>query len=208
MAAFWEGVVAGYGIAIPIGAIAVLIFETTLRKGFLTGFMAGAGAATADTIFALIASFAGVAVASALMPFAAVIRLTSVLVLFSIGLYGLWRTFKRRSRATRQHLRDNSRGKRATFWQFLGLTLLNPLTVVYFAALIMSREANSTLTTVEQLAFVAGAGLASLSWQTLLVCVGHFASQLLSERLQMIVSITGYLVVVGLGMRVLLSRPA
>ena len=32
--AFVAGVVAGYGIAIPVGAIAVLIVETGLRRGF------------------------------------------------------------------------------------------------------------------------------------------------------------------------------
>lgn len=31
MAAFWEGVLAGYGIAIPVGVIAILIVETGLR---------------------------------------------------------------------------------------------------------------------------------------------------------------------------------
>ena len=39
MTAFGEGVVAGYGIAIPVGAIAILIIELGLRRGFRAGFM-------------------------------------------------------------------------------------------------------------------------------------------------------------------------
>ena len=42
---FWEGVLAGYGIAIPVGAIAVLIIEVSIRRGLASGMQAGAGAA-------------------------------------------------------------------------------------------------------------------------------------------------------------------
>lgn len=50
-----EGVLAGYGIAIPVGAIAVLILDVSLRRGFRVGFMAGAGAAFADFLYAALA---------------------------------------------------------------------------------------------------------------------------------------------------------
>jgi threonine/homoserine/homoserine lactone efflux protein len=70
MTAFWEGVLAGYGIAIPVGAIAILIVDMGLRRGFLSGFMAGAGAATADFIYALLAVIAGATLAMALAPYA------------------------------------------------------------------------------------------------------------------------------------------
>ena len=50
---------AGYGIAIPVGAIAILIVDMGLRRGFGLGFMAGAGAAAADFIYASLAAVAG-----------------------------------------------------------------------------------------------------------------------------------------------------
>ena len=59
MTPFWEGVLAGYGIAIPVGAIAILIVDMGLRRGFPSAFMAGAGAATADFIYVLLAVIAG-----------------------------------------------------------------------------------------------------------------------------------------------------
>ena len=73
MNAFWEGLIAGYGIAIPVGAIAVLIVDLALRRGFRLGFAAGAGAASADLLYAGAAVIAGAAFASALRPFAALI---------------------------------------------------------------------------------------------------------------------------------------
>jgi threonine/homoserine/homoserine lactone efflux protein len=47
---FWDGVLAGYGIAIPVGAIAVLIIEVSIRRGLTSGLQAGAGAASADLL--------------------------------------------------------------------------------------------------------------------------------------------------------------
>lgn len=44
MATFLLGVVAGLGIAIPVGAIAVLIVQVEIRCGFWCGTSAGAGA--------------------------------------------------------------------------------------------------------------------------------------------------------------------
>jgi hypothetical protein len=37
---FIQGVPAGYGIAIPVGGIAVLIVDAALRRGFQRGFFA------------------------------------------------------------------------------------------------------------------------------------------------------------------------
>ena len=41
MTAFIDGLIAGYGIAIPVGAIAILIIESALRHGIAVGFSAG-----------------------------------------------------------------------------------------------------------------------------------------------------------------------
>ena len=53
-------------------------------------------------------------------------------------------------------------------------------------------------------AFVAGAGVASLSWQTLLAGVGSLGHRRLSPRIQMLSSVIGNLVVIGFGARILL----
>jgi threonine/homoserine/homoserine lactone efflux protein len=62
--AFLAGVAAGLGIAVPVGAIAILIVETGLRRGFRLGAAAGAGAATVDGIYALVAAVFGSALAA------------------------------------------------------------------------------------------------------------------------------------------------
>ena len=62
----------------------------------------------------------------------------------------------------------------------------------------------TTVTTGERAAFVAGAGVASLSWQTLLAGVGSLGHRRLSPRIQMLSSVIGNLVVIGFGARILL----
>lgn len=201
--AFWRGVLAGYGIAIPVGAIAILIVEGALRRGFGWGFAAGAGAATADLVYAGLAAVAGQALSLLLAPYAAALRVTSAVVLLLIGGYGLWRL-----RQTPEPARTpgtNGSNRLRTYGQFLGLTLMNPLTIAYFASLILGMQAGTLDTPGSRLAFVAGAGLASLSWQTLLAAIGALGHRHLSPRFQLAASLLGNLLIVAFGVGIVWS---
>jgi arginine exporter protein ArgO len=194
-------VLAGYGIAIPVGAIAVLILETGMRRGFRPAFAAGTGAAAADLTYAALAALAGPPIAAALSSFTLALRLGSAALLLAIGVRGLWAA--RRTAANPDAGGDPARGLLRTFWQFLGLTLLNPLTVAYFAALVLGRGPENSLSPAGRLAFVAGAWLASWSWQTLLAASGALAQRILSRRARQLTSVAGSLVVIGFGLRIL-----
>jgi arginine exporter protein ArgO len=194
-------VLAGYGIAIPVGAIAVLILETGMRRGFRPAFAAGTGAAAADLTYAALAALAGPPIAAALSSFTRGLQLGSAALLLAIGVRGLWAA--RRTAANPEAGRTPARGVLRTFWQFLGLTLLNPLTVAYFAALVLGRGPENSLSPAGRLAFVAGAWLASWSWQTLLAASGALAQRILSRRARQLTSVAGSLVVIGFGLRIL-----
>ena len=204
MSAFFAGVIAGYGIAIPVGAIAILIVETGLRRGFRAGFAAGAGAATADVFYALLAALAGQSLAQSLAPYASGLRLVSAGVLIGLGGWGLWKALHaRRGEPVPKGDTKTDKSVLQTYLQFSGLTLLNPLTVAYFAALILG--GNGVLVTWgDRAAFVAGAALASLSWQSLLAGIGAAAHSRLSPRVQVWVSVLGNLIVIALGVRMLI----
>ncbi len=204
MDAFWEGMLAGYGIAIPVGAIALLIVDVGLRQGFILGFMAGAGAATADFIYATLAALAGEAIAIALAPFDFGLRIASAVVLLALGGFGLWNSLRANSQDAAETNQLIVRGRINTFSRFLGLTLLNPLTVAYFSALILGRGTDSIINFGDKLYFIMGAGLASLSWQSLLAGIGAWAKKLLSQKFQIITSIIGNMVVILLGFRILI----
>jgi threonine/homoserine/homoserine lactone efflux protein len=175
-----------------------------LRKGFRFGFMAGAGAATADLLYAGLAVIAGAALTAALAPFATGLRFASALLLLALGGYGLWRARQTAVRPDPETATANGQGHLRTYGQFLALTLLNPLTVAYFGALILGRNAGSSFGPADRIAFILGAALASLSWQTFLAGSGAAGRRYLSPRFRIYTSVVGNLVVIALGIRILL----
>jgi threonine/homoserine/homoserine lactone efflux protein len=188
------GVLAGWAIAIPVGAIAVLIVETGIRRGFRVGAAAGAGAASADGLYATLAVVGGTALAAVLEPLERPLRIVAIVALLGIGLRGL------------VLVTTGARGVPAgaglparavpTYLRFLGLTLLNPQTVVYFAALILALP-DVGRGPGERATFVAGAFLASLSWQTVLAAVGAVAHHRLPPQFQVGMSLLGNLAICG-----------
>ncbi len=203
MKPFITGLVAGYGIAIPVGAIAILIINISLRAGFRPGLMAAAGAASADFIYALLATLAGNQIATSLAPFTIALRAVSGLVLILIGGYGLLRA--RANSTLTDRTTETFAGGLRTYLQFLGLTLLNPLTVAYFGALIIGSTLNGLDTALGRILFVMGAGIASFSWQSFLVVAGSFGHRRLTPRMQGLTHLIGNTIVIGFGIRILVQ---
>ncbi len=202
--AFLAGAAAGYGIAIPVGAIAILIVETGLRRGFRLAAAAGAGAASADGTYAAVAAAFGAALASLLAPFETPLRVLAVVVLVVIGgrgLLGLRATIPATPAGGAEIPADVEAAERGgsglrTYAVFLGITLLNPVTVTYFAALILGLTGTGA-GPAEKAAFVAGAFLASLSWQTLLAAFGAFLHRRLPPRLRAGVILLGNAIILA-----------
>ena len=198
-----DGVMAGYGIAVPVGAVSILIFTTGMVSGFRIGFAAGAGAAAADLVYATAASAAGTALVAVLQPVARYLRIAGGVALLVMAGIGLIRGIRRRKESPDTGVTARRAGARATFVQYLGITLVNPLTVVYFAALVLGREGGSPVLIVDRMAFVVGAAGASLSWQTLLAAFGSIFHGRLSPRIRTGAAIAGSLIVAVLGARIL-----
>jgi len=206
MNVFVDGLLAGFAIAVPVGAIAILILETALRRGFLDGFAAGAGAATVDLLYASLAGLAGQVLVPLLAPCASALRLLSGLVLVGLGAWGLWRGLTAPRPAAGVSLQPAALlpgGWLRTYGQFVGLTLLNPMTVAYFAALMLGQNARAPLLGLDRVWFVAGVALASFAWQTTLAGIGALAHRRLSPRVQFWTSLLGNGIVALLGVRLL-----
>jgi arginine exporter protein ArgO len=192
---FVAGAIAGYGIAIPVGPVAVLIIELGVRRGFRLAAPAGLGAATADGLYALLAVLAGATIAQLLEPITPGLQVIAVVVLTAIALRGFW--------AALQHARigipataDLPARPGRTYLRFLAITLLNPTTILYFAALILGRpELGSG--PAERTAFIVGAALASTSWQLFLALLGSLFHQRLPWQVQFAISVLGNAVVLA-----------
>ncbi|BBH67070.1 lysine transporter LysE [Actinoplanes sp. OR16] len=197
--AFVAGVVAGYGIAVPVGAIGVLIAGLSARTSLKVGAAAGLGAATADGIYALVAVAGGAAVAAAIAPIAEPLRWAGALILLALAGWTAWGALRPRRPGTPATEPPTVTTAGRAYLGVLALTLLNPATVVYFAALVLgSGGAGGGVW------FVAGAFLASASWQLLIAGGGSLIGRVLTgERGRLITALTSSAVIAVLAIHLL-----
>lgn len=193
-APFLAGVAAGYGIAVPVGAIGVLIAGLSARSSLRVGAAAGLGAATADGIYAAVAVLGGAAVADLIAPVAAPLRWAAAFVLLGLAAMTVWGAFRKRSGE-----REAPATAFRAYAAILALTLLNPATVIYFAALVIGHGGAGGGPW-----FVLGAFLASASWQLLIAGGGSLVGRVLTgPRGRMITALVSGLVIAILAVRLL-----
>ncbi|MFI7141012.1 LysE/ArgO family amino acid transporter [Streptomyces massasporeus] len=180
-AALVAGLLAGYGIAVPVGAVGTYVVSLTARTTLRTGVCAALGVATADGLYALAATLGGTALASTLRPVLGPLRWVCVAVLLALAAWGAM-TALREYRGHRLATRTAPAppGPARAYLGLLGITLLNPTTVVYFAALVLGSQATGPAGPLEQGVFVLAAFAASASWQVLLAGSGALLGRALT----------------------------
>ncbi|WP_116950856.1 LysE family transporter [Jiangella endophytica] len=168
------GLLAGYGIAIPVGAVGAYLVALTARTSLTVGAGAALGVAAVDGGYAIAAVLGGAALAGAVEPYAVPLRWASAVVLLvmaAVGAIAAYRRHRAGAAAAGPGAGRDVRAGRVTpvgaFVTFAGITVINPLTVVYFAALVIGSGAELA-GGAEAVAFVAAAFAASASWQLLL----------------------------------------
>lgn len=176
------GLLAGYGIAIPVGAVGAYLVAVTARTGWRTGAAAALGVATADGVYALLAVAGGSVLVPLLTPVMTPLRWVSAVVLVVLAVRAAW-TAVRAHRAGALASRDDGApgpGPARAYLTFLGITILNPMTVIYFAALVLATGPAAPSSAPERTAFVLAALLASASWQLLLTTGGTLLGRTLT----------------------------
>ncbi|MFC4017700.1 LysE family transporter [Micromonospora sp. GCM10011542] len=202
--AFLAGLVAGYGVAIPVGAIAVLILGLSARTSFRVGAAGALGVATADGLYAAVAALGGAAVAGIVEPIAGPLRVAAAAVLLALAGHGAWRALRPRP-ATDPGTRRGLDTPLRAFAGILALTLLNPATVVYFAALVLGRSDALDSGWSTATLFVLGAFLASASWQLLIAGGGTLVGRALAgPRGRLVTALASSVIIAALAITVLL----
>ncbi|MER8041965.1 LysE family transporter [Streptomyces sp. NPDC094032] len=198
------GLLAGYGIAIPVGAVGAYLVAVTARTGWRTGAAAALGVATADGFYALLAVATGSALVPYLTPLMTPLRRTSAAVLVTLALRSAWtalRTHRAGTLASRDDGATPLTPARA-YATFLAITVLNPMTVIYFAALILATGPEAPTTPAERTAFVLAALTASATWQLLLATGGTLLGRTLTgPRGRLTTALTSSTLIVVLAVR-------
>jgi arginine exporter protein ArgO len=199
MNALAAGIVAGLAVAVPLGAIGVLIVDLGVQGGFRPAFLAGLGTALADGLYATVAAVAGLAVGAWLAPAQHTLALAAAAVLAAVGVAGLLalrRAPERRPVPTADH---------RLVARFLGLTAINPATAVTFAGLMVGLPAVAHASAPGKAAFVVGAFGASLAWQSALAGGGTLMRHGLPGSARTWTSVAGRVLVLALAVRLALG---
>lgn len=206
-AAVLSGLVAGYGIAIPVGAVGAYLVALTARTSWWVGACAALGIATADGLYALVAVVGGSAVAGVVEPVATPLRWVSALVLLGLAVrvaIGSLRGYRRGAAPVDSS--SLSTGAPRAYARLLAVTLLNPATVVYFAALVLGGTAAATAPVPERVAFALAAFVASASWQLLLASGGALLGRVLAgDRGRLLTGLCASVVVAALAVRMVVT---
>lgn len=163
-----SGLVTGWAIAIPIGAVGAFLVTLTARTSLRVGAAAALGIATVDGGYALLAVVAGSALSEALEPVAGGLRIASGVVLLVLAVLTAAHAWARRGAASRP---VSAVSPRQAFALFVAITAVNPATVVYFTAIVLGNR-DLTSTPLEAGVFVVAAFAASASWQLALAAGG------------------------------------
>lgn len=192
-----KGFILGFSIAAPVGPIGLLCIQRTLNRGRLHGFCSGLGAASADTVYGVIAALGLTTVSSFLRGLQFWLQLGG-------GLFLLWlggRTLLARPVVSTHTSSPERTSLAAAYVSIFLLTLANPATILAFVA-VFAGFGISTQTDgpPAALGLVTGIFLGSSAWWLIL----SFLAGLLRDRLNAgslrLISVVAGLSILALGL--------
>jgi threonine/homoserine/homoserine lactone efflux protein len=193
---FVTGLIAGFAIAMPPGAVTSLIVRTGLQRGFRPALAAGWGTATVDAVYSVIAVLAGAAIVPLLGAADVPLRIVTGVVLIALGVRGILQARYEAPPAGAPDARDLVR----TYVRFVAITLVNPATLAYFVAIALG-FAGAVLN--DALAFVVGVFAASLTWHAVLAILSGSLHGRLAPNARGVLAVVANGVVIALGLGVL-----
>ncbi|HYO18817.1 MAG TPA: LysE family transporter [Dermatophilaceae bacterium] len=176
------GLLAGYGIAMPVGAVATYLVTLTARTSARVGAAGALGVASADGLYALIAVIGGAALTGLISRIAGPLRWVSAAVLVMLAVRIAWTAIRDHRSGGLRSTADSTTTAGRAYGSLLGITLLNPVTVLYFSALVLGSKANGLGGAPASAVFVLAAFCASASWQLVLVGGGVALGRVLTGR--------------------------
>jgi threonine/homoserine/homoserine lactone efflux protein len=196
VSSFLTGLVAGFAIAMPPGAVTSLIVRIGLGRGFRSALAAGWGTATVDGLYCVIAVLAGAAIVPLLGAVDAPLRIVTGLVLVGLGLRGIATARLEAPSAGSPDAGDLV----ATYARFIAITMVNPATLAYFVAIAFG-FAGTILNDAG--AFIGGVFVASLSWHAVLALMSGSLHGRLGPTARGALAVVANGVVIALGLRIL-----
>jgi threonine/homoserine/homoserine lactone efflux protein len=153
-----KGVAVGIVIALPVGPVGVLCVRRTLFEGPTFGFISGLGAATADTIFGIIAGFGLSIGRDFMLRYQDWFGAAGGVFLLYVGIKALLQA----ADAEPEPVEDEA--LLAAYASTFALTVTNPITILAFAGIFAKVGVSEGAGYWDTAMLVAGVFLGSLLW--------------------------------------------
>jgi len=196
-----RGVAIGFAVAAPIGPIGLLCIRRTLANGSANGICSGLGAATADAVYAYVAGTALTIALRVVTRLALPLHVVGGIALIALGVRAL-----RDDAAANAKPSATPRDHLVAFVSTLGLTLVNPATIVSFAGIVAGVLERSTLLSAGGVPmFALGVFLGSTAWWVVLGLVVGRMRAALRPRTMTIVRLASGALLIAFGVAALAS---
>ncbi|CAO6130968.1 RhtB Putative threonine efflux protein [Candidatus Pelagibacterales bacterium] len=201
MLTFFIGVLSGFCLALPVGAVALMCINKTLQFGFKSGLAVGLGAAFADAFYALIAIYSLTTISNIFLQNQEIMRIIGGLCLIFISIRMIFSgpvVIETKEVVYSKWPQDIISG--------FVITLSNPLTYIGFIALLsymhlVFRNFNSDLV----LNFSLGAFAGSLIWWLILIEFARFLKNKVNSTFIKRSNIISGFIILVFGVLVILS---
>lgn len=199
-----QGLVIGFSVNAPIGPIGVFCMRRTLVDGLSAGIWAGFGAAAADGIFGTISAL-GVHQISVWLSYARFwLSLGGGILLLAFAIWVFFRPPVAMQINGNLPPAAERRGVGIkSFFLALGFTIINPLTILLFAAIFAGIDPRASLASL--LSIVLGMFISALICWTVLALLTHYVRLRLGSRMMTAVNWLSAAAFVGFGLWAILS---
>jgi len=153
-----KGIIVGIVIALPVGPVGVLCVRRTLFEGPVFGFVSGLGAATADTVFGVIAGFGLTIVRDFMLRYQDWFGAAGGVFLLFVGI----RALRQNGDHEPEPLADEA--LLGAYASTFALTITNPITILAFAGIFAKIGVSESGGYLDTGALVLGVFCGSLLW--------------------------------------------
>jgi threonine/homoserine/homoserine lactone efflux protein len=197
-----KGMAAGFTISMPVGPVAVLCITRTLHKGRFSGMVTGAGGATADTVYAMIAGFGLSIVISFIELNRTPLQIIASIVILVFG----YRIFFTNPVKDYKNRGKEQGGRIADYFSALPLAFTNPVALFVYLGVFSGISLAYTGTRVPApMLMVPGVIIGSLLWWfTLSGVIDFFREKIKLRTLLRINQIAG-VIIISFGLLLLLQ---
>ncbi len=192
-----SGIALGFTVAAPIGPVNVAVIRRGLASGFTPAWMLGLGAGIADAIFVILVFLGLAPILDHSFAFRVVLWGVGGAFLIYLGVSGM---------RVRQVL-ATSAGASASrelhpFVAGFGITMLNPMTIVSWAAIGGAFFAMFAVdaSILNGLTLAGSVFLGSVLWSGTVALTVHYARWLVNDRVLRVVSLVASLALVAFGL--------